>query len=237
MRDTDFFHLEPMRCAHIGKVRINARIVHCDVRTRKMCVCARTSRCGVCMARTLAPSLFGDIFTSCRKSLSWCFLCKPRTTWNEVCLYLHWRWRCACACARAVLVLVLCLCRSVSCRVGCLPVVVCWIVHRYVAGCLLCGEKKERFYVHDICNCTKITTSRLQSFSARWYTVAVCRARQVEWQRPSSCKAAAWALEMISATSVDNSEYTRRGLGRQFQGSRVCGRLEVLCFFRHTKFR
>ena len=27
------------------------------------------------------------------------FLCKPRTTWNEVGLYLHWRWTCACVCA------------------------------------------------------------------------------------------------------------------------------------------
>ena len=50
MRNTDHFHLEPMRCAHIGKV------------TRKMCVCARTGWCGVynctCMTQTNTNALY-----------------------------------------------------------------------------------------------------------------------------------------------------------------------------------
>ena len=32
------------------------------------------------------------MFASCKKQMSWCCLCKPRATWNEVCLYLCWKW-------------------------------------------------------------------------------------------------------------------------------------------------
>ena len=45
------FTLSQSRCAHIGKVRISVWTVHCDVRTRKMCVCARTGRSGVYTSR------------------------------------------------------------------------------------------------------------------------------------------------------------------------------------------
>ena len=64
----------------------------------------------------------------------WRFLCKPRTTWSEVGLYLHWRWRCACACACAAV----CLrcsalsrvagrasCRVVSCRLVTVVLLIC----------------------------------------------------------------------------------------------------------------
>ena len=37
--------LSQCRCYNIGRVRINKWFVHCDVRTRTMCVCARTSKC------------------------------------------------------------------------------------------------------------------------------------------------------------------------------------------------
>ena len=50
--------LSQCRCDNIGRVRIKEWIVHCFVRTRKMCVCAREGRCGGYTSRHVHGSCY-----------------------------------------------------------------------------------------------------------------------------------------------------------------------------------
>ena len=85
MRNTDSFHLEPMRCAHVGRVL--------DVRTRKMCVCklesclhspSLESACTSFLnarATSLKTRVRGCLTHHCSDHLSscplcWCHLCQ-----------------------------------------------------------------------------------------------------------------------------------------------------------------
>ena len=100
-----------------------------------------------------------DMFVSCKKQLSWCFLCKPRATWNEMGLYLCWKLvMCQCVCWYVLV----CVSNVLVCVSTCSYVFVCVVLP--VASVLasmrwrLCrgdGSKKN-----DFCNFKKKSPAR-----------------------------------------------------------------------------
>ena len=73
-----------------------------------------------------------NMFAACKKQLPWCFLCKPRATWNEVGLHLCWKW------VLCLVVFAMCLCLVVFvCVWLCLFVFGCVSMRHYVIVCVV----------------------------------------------------------------------------------------------------
>ena len=64
-------------------------------------------------------------------------LCRPRTTWHEVGLFLCWRWRCACARAPLACAVVCLYCFVLCCWSCVVPCRFASVVFLLVRGCVL----------------------------------------------------------------------------------------------------